>query len=98
MPAMLLPFLPQPLIDDIAYRRCVPFIGAGFSKNARSDVALPDWKELGQMLIARMDEQAVAIDDPAATALEYEKMYGRPELITTVCDAIDLTGAYLFTV
>jgi hypothetical protein len=48
--------IPKPLIDDISEGRCLPFIGAGFSKNAESDehLRMPDWSELGKLLAQEM--------------------------------------------
>jgi len=44
--------IPHPLIADIAQGRCLPFVGAGFSKNASLPIGLsmPDWAELTAVL------------------------------------------------
>jgi hypothetical protein len=42
--------IPKSLLDDITSNRCIPFIGAGFSKNAKSahNIHIPDWNGLGR--------------------------------------------------
>lgn len=48
--------LPFPLIADIADARCIPFIGAGFSRNARLPKGtMPDWAGLTAMLAEEGD-------------------------------------------
>ena len=44
--------IPQPLLDDIAAGKCVPFVGAGFSLNAQlpPKLKMPAWPELTETL------------------------------------------------
>jgi hypothetical protein len=52
--------IPQPLIDDIQTGKCLPFIGAGFSLNARmsNGKRMPDWKGLTHQLATIADVNA----------------------------------------
>lgn len=42
--------IPRPLLQDIVENKCIPIIGAGFSKNAilPMGIDMPDWKSLGK--------------------------------------------------
>jgi len=80
--------LPAPLIKDISEGRCLPFIGAGFSKNSKlpSGLSMPDWKELSQALAKGAE---IKTDLPPPTIAEhYEKRFGRVELIEAVRRAL----------
>ena len=73
--------IPPALLDDITANRCIPFIGAGFSKNANSNngVQMPDWKELGERVSTYMLDSEF---DSAVEALsQYENLYSRANLI-----------------
>jgi len=39
--------IPKPLLEDIASGKCLPFIGAGFSLNAKlpEGEVMPDWSD-----------------------------------------------------
>ncbi len=80
--------IPIPLISDIAKGRCLPFIGAGFSKNAElpSDLSMPDWAELTAILA----QDAKTLDGLSApmVASRYEEKFGRVQLIETIRDAV----------
>src|SRR2546422_6555087 len=45
-------YIPPPLISDISEGRCLPFIGAGFSMNAKlpPNTRMPDWNGLTAVL------------------------------------------------
>lgn len=77
--------LPQPLIDDIADGRCLPFVGAGFSLNAECDegYSMPDWARLGEHLavVAGVDQEKIQGPDAATI---YERKFGRVHLIDEV--------------
>lgn len=47
-----LKFIPKTLQEDFVENRVVPFIGAGFSRNANvtDNTTLPDWEELGKAI------------------------------------------------
>lgn len=74
--------IPQPLLEDFLRNRVIPFIGAGFSKNAEmsSDITMPDWRELGQM--AAQAIPGYVFDGNSIDALSYyEELYSRPKLV-----------------
>lgn len=76
--------LPSPLISDIADGRCLPFIGAGFSMNAKlaDGEQMPGWHTLTSILAedAGMPSDA----DPLAVAERYEQRFGRVQLIEAI--------------
>jgi nucleoside 2-deoxyribosyltransferase len=80
--------IPFPLISDIANGRCLPFVGAGFSKNAilPADLSMPDWSELTNALAK--DAGTPPGTQPTAVAQRYEQKFGRVQLIETVRDAL----------
>ena len=77
--------LPQPLIDDIANDRCLPFVGAGFSLNTDCDegYSMPDWTILSNQLAAAAGLRNGNVDGPDAAAA-YERKFGRVHLIDAV--------------
>ena len=72
--------LPKALLEDIVNNRCVPIIGAGFSKNAIIPLGknMPNWKELGQAFASEMGESFLSATD-SISAYEFE--HQRPKLI-----------------
>ena len=84
--------IPQPLLDDIEAGKCLPFVGAGFSLNARlpKDRVMPAWPELTAHL-ASVGHIAVGFDGPTV-ASEFEKRFGRVQLIEAIRKALH-TGA-----
>lgn len=72
--------LPKALLEDIINNRCVPIIGAGFSKNAiiPTGKMMPNWKELGEVFAKEMGETFVTATD-SISAYEFE--HQRPKLI-----------------
>ncbi|MFT5548190.1 MAG: hypothetical protein ACI9CO_000104 [Candidatus Azotimanducaceae bacterium] len=74
-------YFPKPFLDDLVVGRCVPFVGAGFSKNARFPPSknMPLWDDLGKELASAIPdyEYTGAIDAISA----YEHEYSRPKLI-----------------
>ncbi len=75
--------IPRPLLEDIANNRCLPFIGAGFSRNAQlpDDKQMLNWKELTEGLAKDLKTRK---RNPLKVASEYEQVYGRVQLIETV--------------
>lgn len=74
--------IPKPLLNDFITGRVIPFVGAGFSKNADIPVGLsmPDWNELGKLAaneIPDYDYDNNAID----TLSYYEDLYSRAKLV-----------------
>lgn len=53
-----LKYLPKPLLDDLGIMNVVPFVGAGFSKNATipTGLTMPDWEQLGRALAEELAE------------------------------------------
>lgn len=86
------PELPFPLLADIAEGRCIPFIGAGFSRNAIvADGRMPDWAELTAALAS---EGGFDSSSPGPDLAErYERRYGRVQLIEAVRRALHVDDA-----
>jgi hypothetical protein len=76
------------LISDIAHGRCLPFIGAGFSKNALlpAGYSMPDWAELTATL-AR-DAGTPAGTAAPVVAQRYEQRFGRVQLVEAIREAL----------
>src|SRR3989442_2220720 len=75
--------IPKPLLEDIAGRKCLPFIGAGFSLNAElpEGKQMPDWKRLIAQLAKDIDTTK---SDALEVAQQYKDDFGRPKLIETL--------------
>ena len=80
--------IPNPLIDDIASGKCLPFIGAGFSLNAKlpDSSKMPDWPALTAILAEASNIDIKNGGPKVASA--YEKMFGRVQLIETIRHAL----------
>lgn len=80
--------IPQPLRDDIESGKCLPFIGAGFSLNARlpTGLEMPAWPELTSQLasIGCLDANSSGPE----VASEFEKRFGRVQLIEAIRRAL----------
>jgi len=78
-PEPVLSRFPEPLRRDIYENRCLPIIGAGFSRNAilPAGAAMPLWSDVGKSLA-----RACGYDnsDPADAASEFERRRGRQGL------------------
>ena len=76
--AKYLKHFPQPFLDDLVAGRCVPFVGAGFSRNATlpSGGEMPLWDELGKSLSSDIPdyEYTGPIDAISAYAHEYSRV------------------------
>ncbi len=80
--------IPKPLLDDIAQGKCLPFVGAGFSLNAKlpDGETMPDWPGLTRILASAV---GVATNkDGPNVASEYEQKFGRVQLIETIRHAL----------
>lgn len=78
--------IPKPLLNDFITGRVIPFVGAGFSKNADIPMGLsmPDWNELGKL--AADEIPGYDYDNNAIDALSYyEDLYSRSKLVELVC-------------
>lgn len=80
--------LPLPLCEDIFQGKCLPFIGAGFSKNAKipGNVKMPDWNSLAKN-IASVGDIKSKQDGPKIASL-FEHKFGRVQLIETIRNAL----------
>jgi hypothetical protein len=79
---------PQPLVDDIECGRCLPFIGAGFSMNARLPPGdkMPGWAGL----TAYLAKTVGALSDLGgpSVASKFEQQFGRVQLIEAIRKAL----------
>lgn len=80
--------IPQPLLDDIASGKCLPFIGAGFSSNAHlpNGLQMPTWPELTEILAK--DAKVSPDCDGPFVASAYEKKFGHVQLIEAIRKAL----------
>jgi len=80
--------MPEPLMNDISDGRCLPFIGAGFSLNAKlsPELKMPDWNGLANQL-ARSAKLNAGLAPPAVAEL-YEQRFGRVQLIEAIRKAL----------
>src|SRR6266850_1372842 len=80
-------------MTDISEGRCLPFIGAGFSLNAKlpSELKMPDWIGLANQLArsAKLNGKLI----PPKIAQEYEQKFGRVQLIEAIRKALHLERA-----
>jgi hypothetical protein len=85
--------IPEPLISDISNGRCLPFIGAGFSLNAKlpSKLKMPDWNGLGDQLARSAKLNGVLT--PPEIAEAYERRFGRVQLIDAIRKALHVERA-----
>lgn len=75
-------FIPKPLLKDFIYNRVVPFVGAGFSKNADipDGIAMSDWNELGKKVASELPDYQ--FEGNAIDAFSYyETLYSRSKLV-----------------
>jgi hypothetical protein len=80
--------IPKPLLEDIASEKCLPFIGAGFSLNAKlpDNKTMPDWLGLTKILVSDIGStKSKKGPDVAST---YERRFGRVQLIEKVRHAL----------
>lgn len=84
--------IPRPLLDDIEAGKCLPFVGSGFSLNARlpSGKVMPAWPELTAHL-ASIGQLPLESGGPAV-ASGFEREFGRVQLIEAIRKALH-TGA-----
>lgn len=74
--------IPKPLLNDFVKNRVIPFVGAGFSKNADipAGLSMPDWNEIGKLVAAEIT--GYDYDNNAIDALSYyENLYSRTKLV-----------------
>ena len=85
--------IPEPLMTDISDGRCLPFIGAGFSLNAKlpSEIKMPDWNGLAKQLARAAKLNGTFM--PPVIAERYEQRFGRVQLIEAIRKALHLERA-----
>jgi hypothetical protein len=78
----LLENVPKALLDDIIENRCLPIVGAGFSRNATipGDNTMPLWEDLGRLFADELGP-SYPYSNPTDVISAYEHAYGRPKLI-----------------
>lgn len=81
--------IPKPLLDDIAAGKCLPFVGAGFSLNAKlpGDKKMLDWQGLTEVLASAAGVSPKQTGPAVASA--YERRFGRVQLIEAIRDALN---------
>lgn len=81
--------IPPPLLDDISAGKCLPFVGAGFSLNAKlpENNRMPDWPGLTRILAAHLISTAAKQGSPKV-ASDYERNFGRVQLIEAIRKAL----------
>ena len=94
MKTMYIELVPKTLLDDITGNRCIPFIGAGFSKNAdsTSNFIMPDWKGLGKKIAEYMGDEE--FDNPIEALSQYENRYSRANLIEVMAKELHLNEVF----
>lgn len=75
-------YIPKPLLNDFINNRVVPFVGAGFSKNADipSGISMPDWNDLGELAAAEISDYAYD-KNPIDALSYYESLFSRTKLV-----------------
>ena len=75
---------PNPFLDDLVQGRCIPFVGAGFSINAKlpQGKRMPLWDELGSAFASAIQDYDFSSPIDAFSAYEHE--FSRPKLIETL--------------
>lgn len=84
-----LPSIPRPLLNDFITGRVIPFVGAGFSKNADipAGFSMPDWNELGKLAADEIPDYDY--DNNAIDALSYyEDLYSRAKLVELLMNGL----------
>ena len=84
-----LSLIPKPFLDDIIANRVIPFVGAGFSKNATipDGLNMPDWNELGKIVASEINNY-VYDNNPIDTLSYYEALYSRNKLVELLINAL----------
>jgi len=85
---MYIDYLPNSLLEDIINNRCIPFIGAGFSKNASSNKTIPDWNELGRKVAGYFRDYQY--ENAIETLSHYENEYSRANLIEILAKELNI--------
>lgn len=91
--ATILANVPQPLLNDIVTGRCIPIIGAGFSRNAilPSGQKMPLWDELGKTIASLLTDYPYSTPIDAMSAYCYE--YSRVKLVEELVKLLHVGSA-----
>lgn len=85
-----LEYFPKILLDDFVTNKVVPFIGAGFSKNAKvsGDINIPDWDGLGKIVAKYIPEYNY--NNALETLSLFEEEYSRSKLIEIIAQELHI--------
>ena len=83
-----LQYFPKPFLEDVVQGRCLPFIGAGFSRNAQipPGKVMPDWDGLGRAVADALPEYQYTTALEALSAYAHE--YSRTKLVESISRAL----------
>ena len=83
-----LSFFPEPFLDDMVHGRCLPFVGAGFSLNAKvpRGKKMPDWDGLGKKVADALPEYQYTSAIEALSAYSHE--FTRVKLVEFLSSAL----------
>jgi len=79
---------PKPFLEDLVNNRCLPFIGAGFSKNADipKGKKMLDWDELGKIIASNIQDYKYTNALDAISAYSHE--YSRTNLVEKLTELL----------
>jgi len=86
-----LDYFPEPFLEDMVQGRCLPFIGAGFSLNAKipRGKKMLDWDGLGKKVAATLPEYQYTTAVEALSAYSHE--FSRVKLVELLSSALLIT-------
>jgi len=75
--------IPKPLQEDFADGRVLPFVGAGFSKNAilPPGMSMPDWNELGKQVAEYINDYEYITANAIDALSLFESTFSRVKLV-----------------
>lgn len=84
-------YFPEPFLDDIVQGRCLPFVGAGFSLNAKTPKGkkMLDWDGLGKKVAATLQDYQYTTASEALSAYSHE--FSRVKLVEFLSSALLIT-------
>src|SRR5260221_1601670 len=83
-----LDYFPRPFLEDIVRDKCLPFIGAGFSLNAKVPLGkkMPDWDGLGRAIAESLPNYQYTTALEALSAYSHE--FSRTKLVEHLTTAL----------
>ena len=89
----ILKSVPRPLLDDIVRERCIPIIGAGFSRNAilPAGKKMPLWNELGEGIASMLPDYMYSTPIDAISAYDHE--FSRAKLVEELAGLLHAESA-----